>query len=199
MTHHDHGQLHEHPGGQHEHAAHNETQMAHDKHAGHSVAMFRDRFWLTLLLSIPTMIWSGMIQHWFGYAAPGFPGSGYIPAIFGTIVYAYGGWVFLQGAYRELRARLPGMMTLIALAITVAFFFSIAVTLGVVAGMDLWWELATLVAIMLLGHWIEMRSISQAQGALKELARLLPDTALRVDDAGQIIEVPVSHLKHDDL
>src|SRR5262245_56804986 len=105
----------------------------------------------------------------------------------------------MQGAWRELRARLPGMMTLIALAITVAFIYSLIVTLGVVAGMDLWWELATLVVIMLLGHWIEMRSITQAQGALKELAKLLPDTALRLDAAGNPTEVPVADLKPGDL
>ena len=106
-------------------------------------------------------------------------------------MYFYGGWPFLQGGYRELRDRLPGMMTLISLAITVAFLYSVVVTLGIVAGMDLWWELATLVAIMLLGHWIEMRSITQAQGALKELAKLLPDTAVRLDEAGNTREVPV--------
>jgi Cu2+-exporting ATPase len=163
--------------------------------------MFRNRFWLTLLLTVPTVIWSEMIQHWFGYTAPRFSGSADVPAIFGTIVYAYGGSVFLQGAWRELRDRLPGMMTLISLAITVAFLFSVAVTFRAVAGMDLWWELATLVAIMLLGHWVEMRSISQAQGAVKELARLLPDTALRVEDAaaGRVSEVPISQLKTGDL
>src|SRR3970040_2019211 len=109
-----------------------------------------------------------------GNRAPVFPGSAHIPAVFGSIVYAYGGWVFLQGAMRELRERLPGMMTLIALAITVAFGYSLAVTLGM-RGDDLWWELATLVTIMLLGHWLEMRSIFQAQGALKALGRLLPE------------------------
>src|SRR4029453_18165859 len=103
----------------------------------------------------------------------------WIPAIFGTLVFAYGGWVFIEGAIGEIRARLPGMMTLISLAISVAFVFSLAVTVGF-PGSDLWWELATLVTIMVLGHWIEMRSVSQAQGALNELARLLPDTAVRV-------------------
>ncbi|RUL87032.1 heavy metal translocating P-type ATPase [Tautonia sociabilis] len=180
-------------------AAHDEDHAGHDKHAGHSVAMFRDKFWLTLLLTVPTVIWSGMIQQWFGYTAPRFPGSAYIAAAFGTIVYFYGGWPFLQGGYRELRDRLPGMMTLISLAITVAFLYSVLVTLGLVAGMDLWWELATLVAIMLLGHWIEMRSITQAQGALKELAKLLPDTAVRLDEAGNTRDVPVSDLKRGDL
>jgi Cu2+-exporting ATPase len=180
-------------------AAHDDAHAGHDQHAGHSVAMFRNKFWLTLLLTIPTVIWSGMIQQWFGYTAPRFAGSAYIAAIFGTIVYLYGGWPFLQGGYRELRARLPGMMTLISLAISVAFLYSALVTLGIVAGMDLWWELATLVAIMLLGHWIEMRSITQAQGALRELAKLLPDTAVRLDEAGNPSEVPVGELKRGDL
>jgi Cu2+-exporting ATPase len=161
--------------------------------------MFRNKFWLTLLLTLPTVIWSEMIQQWFGYTAPRFAGSAYIAAVFGTVVYFYGGWPFLQGGYRELRDRLPGMMTLISLAITVAFLYSVLVTLGLVAGMDLWWELATLVAIMLLGHWIEMRSIAQAQGALKELAKLLPDTALRLDQAGGTKEVLVSELKRGDV
>ena len=93
-----------------------DVHAGHDKHAGHSVASFRDKFWLTLLLTIPTVIWSGMIQHWFDYTAPQFPGSVYIPAIFGTIVYFYGGSPFLRGGYHELRNRLPGMMTLISLA-----------------------------------------------------------------------------------
>jgi P-type Cu2+ transporter len=161
--------------------------------------MFRDKFWVTLLLTVPTVFWSGMVQHWFGYTAPRFPGSAYVPALFGTAVYFYGGSPFLAGAYRELRDRLPGMMTLISLAITVAFVYSLLVTLGVVSGMDLWWELATLVAIMLLGHWVEMRSITQAQGALKELAKLLPDTAVRVDAAGAAQEVPVAELRRGDL
>lgn len=161
--------------------------------------MFRDRFWLTLLLTVPTLIWSGTIQDWFGHVAPRFPGSVYIPAVFGVIVYFYGGQVFLQGGRRELRDRQPGMMTLISLALTVAFAYSALVTLGVVEGMDLWWELATLVAIMLLGHWIEMRSITQAQGALKELAKLLPDTAVRLDAAGNASVVPVAELKAGEL
>jgi Cu2+-exporting ATPase len=159
--------------------------------------MFRDRFWLTLLLSIPTLVWSDMIQTWFGYRAPVFPASAYIPAVFGTAVYLYGGWVFLAAGVRELRDRLPGMMTLISLAISVAFFFSLAVTLGY-PGDALWWDLATLVTIMLLGHWIEMRSISQASGALRELAKLLPSTAQRI--VGERIEdVPISDLREGDL
>lgn len=140
-----------------------------------------------------------MSQHWLGYQAPSFAGSNYIPAIFGAVVYVFGGWPFIQGAFRELKSRLPGMMTLIALAITVAFVYSMLVTVRIVAGMDLWWELATLVAIMLLGHWIEMHSITQAQGALKELAKLLPDTALKLDDTGNAMEVPVAHVRRGDV
>ena len=169
----------------------------HDKHAGHSVKMFRDKFWGSLALTVPTVIWSPMVQQWLGFSAPALPASGYIPALFGTILFFYGGAVFLRGAAQEIRDRLPGMMTLISLAISVAFGFSIAVTLGV-PGMDLWWELATLITIMVLGHWIEMRSISQAQGALKELAKLVPDTAARLVGDKQE-QVPVSDLRDGDV
>jgi Cu2+-exporting ATPase len=170
----------------------------HDKHAGHSVEMFRRKFWGTLLLSIPTLVWAPMIQHWLGYQGPGGPvAARWISAIFGTLVFAYGGWVFIKGAVGELADHRPGMMTLIALAISVAFAFSLAVTFGF-PGMDLWWELATLIAIMVLGHWIEMRSIAQAEGALNELAKLLPDTAERI--AGERTEVvPLSAIRDGDL
>lgn len=141
--------------------------------------MFRDRFWWSLALTLPTLFWSRLLQEGLGYAAPEFPGSEYISAVFGTLVFLYGGRVFLQGAVRELKDRLPGMMTLISLAISVAFLFGLAVTVGF-SGLPLWWELATLVTVMLLGHWIEMRSVSQAHGALKELAKLMPSTATRV-------------------
>ena len=174
-----------------------DAHAGHDKHAGHSVAMFRDRFWITLALTIPTLIWGHMLQRAFGFMAPMFPGSQFIAPVFGTAVFLYGGTPFLKGAVGELRARLPGMMTLISLAITVAFVFSAATLIGF-PGMPLWEELATLVAIMLLGHWIEMRSISQAQGALKELAKLLPDTAVRLHAEHQQ-EVSVSDLREGDL
>lgn len=182
------------PAGQDAHQEH----AAHDKHEGHTVAMFRDKFLLSLLLTLPTLIWSMEIQHWFGYTAPSFPGSKWISPLFGTAVFVYGGLVFLQGARRELADRLPGMMTLISLAITVAFAYSAAVTLGL-AGNALWWELTTLVSIMLLGHWIEMRSIDQAQGAVKALAKLLPDTAVRLLANDQTETVPVSQLVEGDL
>ena len=169
----------------------------HDRHAGHSVKMFRDKFWGSVALTVPTLVWSPMIQEWLGFSAPAFPGSRYIPAVFGTALFLYGGLVFLRGAAQELKDRLPGMMTLISLAISVAFGFSIAVTLGV-PGMDLWWELATLITIMILGHWIEMRSISQAQGALKELAKLVPDMAERVTPSG-VENVRVDQLSESDV
>ncbi|HET6577470.1 MAG TPA: heavy metal translocating P-type ATPase [Gemmatimonadales bacterium] len=192
------------PHGDAPHGAHHEGHppgAGHDKHAGHSVAMFRDKFWLTLVLTIPTLIWGHMLQRALGYTAPAFPGSSWIPPLFGTVVFFYGGWPFIQGAVRELRDRLPGMMTLIALAISVAFGFSAAVTLGY-PGMPLWEELATLVTIMLLGHWIEMRSISQAQGALAELVKLLPNTATRVvpdGDQERLEEVPLTALGDRDV
>jgi Cu2+-exporting ATPase len=186
--------------GQHQLSSHGADRGVggHDRHAGHSVEMFRQKFWGTLLLSVPTVIWAPMIQHWFAYEAPGgIAWSRWVPAIGGTAVFVYGGGVFIRGAIREIRDRLPAMMTLISLAISVAFAFSLAVTLGF-PGSDLWWELATLVTIMVLGHWVEMRSISQAQGALKELAKLLPDTAVRV--RGDLTEaVPVSDLRTGDV
>jgi Cu2+-exporting ATPase len=188
--------------GENGHAAHADGgHEGHDKHAGHSVAMFRDRFWLSFLLTIPTLIWGHMLPRVFGYSPPQIPGARLIAPVFGTMVFFYGGWPFVQGAVRELRARLPGMMTLIALAIGVAFLFSAAVTLGY-PGMPLWEELATLVTIMLLGHWIEMRSITQAQGALAELAKLLPNTAVRIvpEAAGERMEeVPLTALTDGDL
>jgi Cu2+-exporting ATPase len=158
----------------------------HDRHEGHSVAMFRDRFWLSAGLAVPTLVWGHMLPGALGFSPPQVPGMHWIPAVSGTAAFTYGGWPFIQAALRELKNRLPGMMTLIALAISVAFTFSVAVTLGF-PGTALWEELATLVAIMLLGHWIEMRSITQAQGAVKELAKLLPDRAFRI--RGDEVEV----------
>jgi P-type Cu2+ transporter len=171
---------------------------AHDKHEGHSAEMFRSKFLVSLALTVPALVWEPMLQEWFGYRAPRFPGSDLIPAIFGTLVFAYGGWIFLQGALRELGARTPGMMTLISLAISVAFIYSVAVLLGF-RGHALWWELATLVTIMLLGHWIEMRSVTQAQGALKELAKLLPDMATRIVDGDRTEDVPLDALREGDI
>ena len=173
------------------------SHTAHDRHAGHSVAMFRDRFWLSLLLTIPVITWSRDPQEWLGYAAPSFPGSDLIPAVLGTVVFAYGGLVFIRGAVGELQGRQPGMMTLITLAIVVAFITSWAGTLGAFE-VEIWWELATLITIMLLGHWLEMRSIAQARGALAALAELLPDTAERVRETGTET-VPLAELAVGDV
>ena len=170
---------------------------SHDRHVGHSVAMFRDKFWLSLALTIPVVLLSPDIQEWFGYTVPAFPDSEYLPAILGTIIFFYGGLVFIRGAEGELRDRQPGMMTLISLAIIVAFVTSWAGTLGYFE-VEIWWELATLITIMLLGHWLEMRSIAQARGALAALAELLPDTADRVTDGG-IETVPLSVLAAGDV
>jgi Cu2+-exporting ATPase len=161
--------------------------------------MFRSKFWLSLALTLPVVFWSGHIQMLLGYSAPVFPGSRWIGPVLATVIFFYGGWVFLMSAWGEMRARLPGMMTLISLAIVVAFVFSWVVELGLIEAGALWWELATLVTIMLLGHWVEMRSINEAQGALKALARLLPDTARRIGTDGAEEEVPASALRTGDL
>ena len=173
------------------------SQGDHDRHAGHSVAMFRDKFWLSLGLTIPVIFWSMDVQHWLGYAAPSFPGSRFIPAIFGTVVFVYGGLVFIRGARRELAGHEPGMMTLISLAIIVSFGTSLAATFGLFE-IEVWWELASLITIMVLGHWLEMRAISQARGALNALAALLPDTAERITGS-ETQTVPLSDLHLGDI
>ncbi len=170
----------------------------HDKHAGHSVAMFRDKFWLSLALTVPVVLLSDDVQMWFGYEIPRFPGYVYLGAVLGTVVFLYGGLVFLRGARGELSDRQPGMMTLISLAIVVAFVTSWAGSLGLFE-VEIWWELATLITIMLLGHWLEMRSIAQARGALAALAALLPDTAERVTDGGDSETVPLADLAEGDV
>lgn len=174
----------------------------HGDHAHHSPEAFRDRFWISLLLTVPTLVWSELFQRWFHYSVPEYGGWGYVPLIFGVAVFLYGGRVFLQGAIQELRDRLPGMMTLISLAIIVALVYSLMVTFGF-PGMALWWEVATLITIMLLGHWLELRSIAQASGALNALARLLPATATRIVDGGpgdgRTEEISVDELRAGDV
>ena len=193
MTHEAHGQAAD------PHAGHkmSDAHGNHDPHAGHSVAMFRDKFWLSFALTIPVIFWSTDVQHWLGYTAPSFPGSKFIPGVLGTVVFIYGGLVFIRGAWGELADRKPGMMTLISLAIIVAFGTSLAATFGLFE-IDVWWELASLITIMVLGHWLEMRAISQARGALNALAALLPDTAERVSGT-ETQTVPISELKVGDV
>ena len=178
------------PSAAHQHAD-------HDTHAGHSPNIFKKKFWLSLLLTVPVLLFSTTVQSWFGIHFS-FTGSEYIPAIFGIILFWYGGLVFLKSAKVEIAGRQPGMMTLISMAITVAFVYSLAITLHLVQGMDFWWELATLITIMLLGHWLEMASVKRAQGALNELAKLLPDEAELVN-GDEIQTVAVSTLKVGDV
>ena len=171
----------------------------HGEHAGHSTAMFRDRFWWSLILSIPVVIFSPMVAHLLGYHLPAFPGSTWVPPVLGTIIFVYGGTPFLKGGWTELKSRQPGMMLLIAMAITVAFVASWVTTLGL-GGFDLdfWWELSLLVTIMLLGHWLEMRALGAASSALDALAALLPDEAEKVID-GTTRTVAISELVVDDV
>jgi Cu2+-exporting ATPase len=159
--------------------------------------MFRDRFFVSLLLTLPILYFSEQLQTWLGYRALAFPGSAWVNPVLGTILYFYGGLVFLKGALGELRERAPGMMTLIALAITVAYGYSLAVSLGL-PGMPFYWELATLIDVMLLGHWLEMASVQAASRALEELAKLMPATAHRIT-GDRIEDVPVTALKEGDL
>src|ERR1700732_4382201 len=174
-----------------------DAHASHDRHAGHSVAVFRDKFWLSIALTIPVVFWSTDVQHWLGYTAPSFPGSKFIPPILGTVVFVYGGLVFIRGAWGELADHKPGMMSLISLAIVVAFGTSLAATFGIFE-IEVWWELASLITIMVLGHWLEMRAISQARGALNALAALLPDTAERLMGA-DTQSVQLSDLRVGDI
>ena len=169
----------------------------HSDHSHHDPSQFRRKFWLSLVLTIPTLVFSSGLQGILGLSGPRFPGSEFIPAVFGLVIFVYGGRVFLTGAVSELRAKQPGMMTLISLAILVAFGYSAAVTLGL-KGMDFWWELATLITIMLLGHWIEMSAIMGAQNALGELAKLIPDEA-DVVHGDHVMTMPVSQLSLGDI
>jgi len=170
---------------------------AHVDHTGHE-QMFRQRFWVCLALSIPVLVLSPTIQEWLRFRVPAFPGSEWIVPLFSIIIFLYGGVPFLQMAVPELQNRQPGMMTLISLAIGVAFLYSIA-TLFINVGMGFFWELVTLIDVMLLGHWLEMRSVRQASGALEELTKLMPDTAERIRSDGTTETVRVNELKAGEL
>lgn len=192
----------------HEHSEHDSMKQDQDQdqhhdhkshvdHTGHE-EMFRKRFWICLILSIPVLLYSEAIQQWLGFTMPVFTGSDLIVPGFSIIIFIYGGGPFLSMAVPEIRNRQPGMMTLISLAISVAFIYSMAVVLYL-PGDPFFWELVTLVTIMLLGHWMEMRSVRQASGALQELAKLMPDTAERIQPDGDREEVPVDKLRKGDL
>lgn len=171
---------------------------AYDKHAGHRTASFAIKFWVSLILTIPVILYSELPERVLGFQAPDFLGSEYLSIVLGSIVFFYGGWVFLFGAFRELKAKLPGMMTLIALAVTAAYSYSIYATFFIRDGHTLFWELTTLITVMLLGHLLEMKAVQGAQGALKELSKLLPDTA-EVIRGEKTETVPLSELKEGDI
>ncbi len=180
----------------HEHHDHHDQHEHHDKHAGHDPDMFRRLFWWNLVLAVPVLIFSEQIQEWFGYTIDGAWAAWPAPVI-GSVIYFWGGQPFLKGAVSEVRDRQPGMMLLIALAITVAYVSSLASSLGW-GDLNFWWELAALIVVMLLGHWQEMKAIGQAQGALAALAELLPDAAERVVDGGTE-EVAIGDLSVGDV
>ena len=194
MSHHDHGGHEQHAPESHAHG--HDGHGGHD-HSHHDPAQFRDRFWITLALTLPVVFFSHMFQELLGYTAPHFTGSEWISPVLGTIIFFYGGWPFITGAIDETKARQPGMMLLIGLAISVAFVASLATEFGAFA-LDFWWELAALIAIMLLGHWQEMKAIGQASSALEALAELLPDEAERVTN-GTTETVPISALRESDV
>ena len=168
-----------------------------NKHEGHSTNVFKNKFWASLILSVPVVLYSDIVQELLQFKAPTFPGSLYAPFILASIIFFYSGWIFIASAIRELKAKLPGMMTLIALAISVAYVYSVYIILS--GGTEtLFWELATLITIMLLGHWMEMRAVSGAQSALKELSKLLPDqTEIIRDDKTEI--VPLRDVRGGDV
>ena len=177
----------------HAHHAGEDLHTGHDRHAGHDPEMFRRRFWWSLLLTLPIVVTSHMVMDWFGYDLS-FPGMRGVGPVLGSVVFLWGGWPFLAGGVQEVRHRQPGMMLLIAMAITVAYVASMATSLDVFE-LDFWWELAALVTIMLLGHWQEMKAIGQAQGALAALAALLPDEAEVVGDDGRVHSSAISELR----
>jgi len=188
-----------HSNDQHHDMQHTEHEQhaAHTDHTGHE-QIFQRRFWVCLLLSVPVLVYSPAVQAWFGYSAPAFPGSQWITSFFAILVFLIGGVPFIQMAVPELRQRQPGMMTLISMAILVALGYSLA-TLSLIQDQDFFWELVTLIDIMLLGHWIEMRSVRQASSTLDELSQLIPDEAERYVRNAETETVPVSRLQKNDL
>jgi Cu2+-exporting ATPase len=188
------------------HMEHSQAAMSHTDHGAHTAhvdhsgheGMFRQRFWISLLLSIPVLLYTPMLQTWFGFKMPEFTGSQWVAPLFAVIVFVYGGIPFIQMALPEIRNRQPGMMLLISLAISVSFIYSLAAIVANL-GEGFFWELVTLIDIMLLGHWIEMRSVRQASGALDALAKLMPDTAEHIMPDGSTHTMPASSLKAGDL
>lgn len=184
--------------GMHEHRSKHDSSHGHHDHHAHMVADFRKRFWISLAVTVPVVVLSPMIQSLLGLKESlAFTGDSYVQFVLASFVYFYGGWPFLSGMRTELGKRMPGMMTLITIAISVAYFYSAAVVFGL-AGEVFFWELATLIDIMLLGHWIEMKSVMGASAALEKLVKLMPSEAHLVQDDGATHDVPVSDLHHGD-
>jgi Cu2+-exporting ATPase len=173
------------------------TSLSASKHVGHHTADFLTKFWVALALTVPIILYSDLPHAFIGWSAPVFPGSDYVQLVLGSVVFFYGGLVFLKGAVNEIQMRLPGMMTLIAIAITTAYLYSVWVTISGV-GMALYWELSTLIAVMLIGHFVEMKAVQSAKGALRELAKLLPDKAEIIRD-GKTLTVSISELRQGDI
>ncbi|WP_421753652.1 copper-translocating P-type ATPase [Croceimicrobium sp.] len=174
-----------------------EGHNGHHNHHAHMIEDFKKRFWISLILSLPILVLAPLIQSWLGYTWQ-FKGSNYVQFGLASLLFFYGGWPFLKGLVDELKKKSPGMMTLIALAISVAFFYSSAVVFGL-SGKYFFWELASLIDIMLLGHWIEMKSVMGASRALEELAQMLPSTAIRITESGDQEEVALENLEIDDI
>jgi len=210
QMHHQHNNHEMHEMKHEDHSSHDMESMGHEGHEGHSghaghgtdhtghEMMFRTRFWWSLLLTIPVLLYSSALQSWLGFSMPSFPGSEWIPLVFSLVIFSYGGVPFLKMAIPEIRNRKPSMMTLISLAISVALVYSLLAQLTNL-GEGFFWELVTLIDIMLLGHWLEMRSVRQASGALDELAKLMPDEAERIKDDGSTETVSAASLQTGDL
>jgi P-type Cu2+ transporter len=197
--HHHNHQVHEQQTEHHQHVPVKEVAQdhsMHDKHAGHHTQDFLKRFWICLIVTIPVLLLSHMIQQWFGFEIM-FTGDKYVLLLLSTFIYVYGGMPFLKGLVSEIRDNAIGMMTLVSVAITVAFIYSVAVVFGL-KGMDFFWELATLIDIMLLGHWLEMRSQMAASSALQSLVALLP-SMVHVERNGEVADIDIQQLKRDDV
>lgn len=195
-THENHNHGHDH----HNHDHHSGQHQSHGDHHGHHEHMiedFKKRFWISLIITLPIIVLAPMIQELLGYQLR-FNGDRYVQFILSSVIFFYGGWPFLKGLADEIKKKAPGMMTLIALAISVAYFYSSAVVFGL-DGKIFFWELASLIVIMLLGHWIEMKSVMGASNALQELAKMMPSTARRIKEGGEHEDVPIADLKSNDI
>ena len=195
-THENHNHGHDH----HNHDHHSGQHQSHGDHHGHHEHMiedFKKRFWISLIITLPIIVLAPMIQELLGYQLR-FNGDRYVQFILSSVIFFYGGWPFLKGLAEEIKKKAPGMMTLIALAISVAYFYSSAVVFGL-DGKIFFWELASLIVIMLLGHWIEMKSVMGASNALQELAKMMPSTARRIKEGGEHEDVPIADLKSNDI